>query len=77
MQRSSHVFGFASGLAGMLLLASPSVAEPAAPGIVVTAPWLRATPKNAPVAGGYATITNKGATPDVLLGASLPMAAKG
>jgi copper(I)-binding protein len=45
--------------------------------ITVTAPWLRATPKSAPVAGGYATITNKGAEPDVLLSASLPIAAVG
>ncbi len=45
--------------------------------LAVTSPWLRATPKNATVAGGYATITNKGTTPDRLLGASLPMAPEG
>lgn len=46
------------------------------PTIVVSSPWLRAAPKNASVAGGYATITNKGASPDRLVGASIPMAPK-
>ena len=45
--------------------------------ITVKAPWLRATPKSAPVAGGYATIINTGTTPDRLVGASLPIAADG
>jgi copper(I)-binding protein len=63
-------------LAGSLA-ASPLLAQSAAPGIVVSAPWLRATPHGAPVAGGYATITNKGTTPDRLVAASLPIAPKG
>lgn len=50
---------------------------PSAAGITVTAPWLRATPRGAPVAGGYATITNTGTAPDRLVGASIPMAPKG
>jgi periplasmic copper chaperone A len=33
-------------------------------------PWTRATPKSAPVAGGYLKITNKGQTADRLLSAS-------
>ena len=33
--------------------------------------WLRATPKGAPVAGGYATIVNHGSVPDRLVGASI------
>lgn len=45
--------------------------------IVIASPWLRATPKGAPVAGGYVTITNKGSEPDRLIGASLPIAATG
>lgn len=45
--------------------------------LTVTAPWLRATPRNASVAGGYATITNNGTAPDRLLGASLPIAPEG
>ena len=46
-------------------------------GITIISPWLRATPKGAPVAGGYVTIRNAGGMPDRLIGASLPMAAKG
>jgi periplasmic copper chaperone A len=38
-------------------------------------PWARATPKGAPVAGGYLKITNKGQTADRLTGASSPSAA--
>ena len=51
--------------------------QPGPSAIVVTAPWLRATPKNAPVAGGYLTVTNKGPSTDRLVGASLPMASDG
>lgn len=50
---------------------------PAAKGIVVKDAWLRATPNGAKVAGGYATITNAGATPDTLVAASIPDAAAG
>jgi copper(I)-binding protein len=45
-------------------------------GLVITAPWIRATPKGAPVAGGYLTITNNGTEPDRLIGGSLAAAAK-
>ncbi|TFF21683.1 copper chaperone PCu(A)C [Jiella endophytica] len=38
-------------------------------------PWSRATLPNAPVAGGYMSITNKGSAPDRLLGGSTPAAA--
>jgi periplasmic copper chaperone A len=57
----------------LTILAAPASAAD----IVVTSPWLRATPKNAPVAAGYATITNKGADADRLVGATLPMAKDG
>lgn len=40
-------------------------------------PWLRATPKGAAVAGGYATIVNHGSVPDRLVGASLAVAPDG
>ncbi|MGN6570873.1 MAG: copper chaperone PCu(A)C [Pseudolabrys sp.] len=33
-------------------------------------PWARATPKGAPVGGGYLAITNTGTTPDRLIGGS-------
>jgi copper(I)-binding protein len=39
-------------------------------------PWTRATPKNAPVAGGYLKIINTGTTPDKLIGGSAEVAKK-
>ena len=45
--------------------------------IAVSHPWLRATPRTAPVAGGYVTLTNNGKEPDTLVSASLPMAPEG
>jgi copper(I)-binding protein len=39
-------------------------------------PWTRATPKGAPVAGGYLKITNTGQTTDRLTGASSTAAAR-
>src|SRR3954447_19491487 len=42
--------------------------------IAIDHPWTRATPKNAPVAGGYVKITNTGATPDRLVGGSSEVA---
>jgi hypothetical protein len=42
--------------------------------LVITAPWIRATPKGAPVAGGYLKITNNGPEPDRLVGGSLAAA---
>lgn len=39
-------------------------------------PWARATPKGAPVAGGYVTITNTGTMPDRLTGGSLTAAGR-
>jgi hypothetical protein len=42
--------------------------------LVITAPWARATPKGAPVGGGYLTITNNGSEPDRLVGGSFAAA---
>jgi periplasmic copper chaperone A len=39
-------------------------------------PWIRATPKGAPVAGGYMTITNTGTTPDRLVGGTAALAGR-
>jgi len=39
-------------------------------------PWTRATPKSAPVAGGYMNITNTGTTADRLIGGSTDVAKK-
>ncbi|MFL5111193.1 MAG: DUF1775 domain-containing protein [Microvirga sp.] len=44
--------------------------------LVVEAPWSRATPGGAKVAGGYMRITNAGTEPDRLIGGSLPAAAR-
>lgn len=44
--------------------------------LTIAAPWSRATPNGAKVGGGYLTITNNGATPDRLIGASSSLAAK-
>jgi len=38
--------------------------------MTVTAPWTRATPKSAPVAGGFVKITNTGSQSDWLIGGS-------
>ena len=37
-------------------------------------PWARATPKGAPVGGGYLTITNTGKSPDRLVGGTTAIA---
>jgi copper(I)-binding protein len=65
-------------------VAPPALAQHGAPGggspiykagsLVITAPWTRATPKGAPVAGGYLSITNNGAEPDRLIGGSFAAA---
>jgi uncharacterized protein YcnI len=44
--------------------------------IKVSTPWTRATPKGAPVGGGYLKITNTGTEPDRLIGGSFPISAK-
>ena len=44
--------------------------------IAIDHPWTRATPKNAPVAGGYLKITNTGTAPDRLIGGSTEVAGK-
>lgn len=42
--------------------------------LVIEAPWARATPGGAKVAGGYMKITNAGTEADRLIGGSLPIA---
>lgn len=44
--------------------------------IEISAPWARATPKGAEVAGAYMAITNKGNEPDRLLSGSSPAAVR-
>ncbi len=40
----------------------------------ISTPWARATPKGAPVGGGYLTITNMDSEPDRLIGGSATIA---
>lgn len=42
----------------------------------IDAPWTRATPQGARVAGGYMRITNTGSQPDRLVGGSFPLAGR-
>lgn len=77
------------GVDGMTILFGVFVASVAAAAFAVTGaaaheykvgaldighPWSRPTPKEANVAGGYLTITNKGKTADRLIGGSSPAA---
>ena len=61
----------------ILLLTAFTTTVAFAGDIEVRDAWLRATPKGASVAGGYATIVNHGSAPDRLVGASLPIAPDG
>jgi copper(I)-binding protein len=54
------------------LAAGPALAAPNP--IVITDAWARATPQGAPTAAAYLTITNRGSTPDRLLGGETPAA---
>lgn len=44
--------------------------------LLIEAPWTRATPGGAKVAGGFMRITNTGAEPDRLVGGSFPLAGR-
>ena len=44
--------------------------------LTVTAPWTRATPKGADVAGGYLAVTNSGTQADRLVGGSVTIASR-
>jgi hypothetical protein len=64
--------------------AHASAATPPAPSagavrvgaLAIEAPWTRATPQGARVAGGYMRITNTGTQPDRLIGGSFPLAGR-
>ena len=43
--------------------------------IVIEAPWARATPGGAQVAGGFLKLSNTGSRPDRLIGGTFPLAA--
>ncbi len=64
----------------ILLAAADSAPEATvvkAGSLEIIAPWLRATPGGAKVAGGYLSITNTGTEPDRLIGAAIPVAQRG
>lgn len=55
----------------LTVLALPAEAADVMAGTLkISAPWARATPKGAPVGGGYLTVTNMGDEPDRLVGGS-------
>jgi periplasmic copper chaperone A len=69
-----NAHGLKSPAPGIALL--PVADKKAAPSyklgsLVIQAPWARATPGGAKVAGGYVKITNTGAEPDRLVGGTL------
>lgn len=67
----------AAVLATPAMSPTPAVADDITKGdIVITDPWARATPKGAAVAGGFMQITNKGSTPDALIGGTMPLAGR-
>ena len=57
-----------------LVIALAFVASPALAQVSIDQPWMRATPPGAKVAGGFMTVTNKGASPDRLIAAASPVA---
>ncbi|HVZ13235.1 MAG TPA: copper chaperone PCu(A)C [Bauldia sp.] len=66
----------ANALFGLALMTGPALAADVRIGsLTISSAWARATPPGAPTGGGYLTIVNHGATPDVLLAAATPDAA--
>lgn len=67
-----------AGHQGGAVQAAQAPAAPAARAgaIAIEAPWLRATPGGAKVAGGYVTLRNAGTEPDRLTGAAIPQAGR-
>ena len=66
-------FVIAAACAAMIV--TPATAKDYEVGALkISSPWARATPKGAPVGGGYLTITNTGSTPDRLVGGSVSFA---
>jgi hypothetical protein len=60
-----------------VFLAGPAFAHDYTAGsLKIGHPWARATPKGAPVGGGYLSVTNSGTEPDRLVGGSTPISRK-
>lgn len=62
-----HPFASRAGQGWVLTAETMAPAEYKLGNLVIKAPWMRATPKGAKVAGGYLLITNTGNEPDRLL----------
>jgi hypothetical protein len=58
------------------VVANPVAAAKSIHGLLVEAPWARATPPGAKVGAGFLRIVNAGKTPDRLIGISSPAAKK-
>lgn len=68
----------ALGVAAIILVTASALAQTYKAGaLTIEAPWARATPGGAKVAGGYLTIANTGTAPDRLVGGTLALAEKG
>jgi hypothetical protein len=72
----SSIWSIAAFLLAILVVAPASAHEVKLGDLTLTDLWTRATPPQAPTAGGYLTIANAGAEPDRLIAASSPLAAK-
>lgn len=64
-------------LGAITLIGSPATAQDVKLGdLTISAPWTRATPGGAKVAGGYLKVTNAGSAPDRLIGGSTDVAGR-
>jgi copper(I)-binding protein len=75
---AAALFPFAAAMIGQARAQAARAAEEQTytlGSLVIAAPWARATPAGASVGGAYLKITNRGTTPDRLIGGSLPTAA--
>lgn len=70
------VQSIASAIILMLAVAPAGAQEFKSGDITIEQPWARATPKGAPVGGGYMVIHNAGTTADRLTGGSFDFAGK-
>ena len=64
------------GLALLSPAAAQSATEYTLGSLRIKAPWMRATPKGAKVAGGFLTVTNTGDKPDRLIGVESDIATR-
>ena len=76
MQKNYVTFLSAMVMAGAFSVPLAGAQEYKAGSIEVDQPWSAATPAGASVGAGYMTIKNTGTQPDVLTGASTPVAGK-